>query len=636
MKTFKKPHFKTGVSVLALVISLFMLTGDTVAWFTESKISKGNIIRFGELQAGLFYKNLGDEEYQDASEGAIFNYNHWEPGYTTAKIIKITNTGDFAFDYYLKLIPSAEIEAGKPNPADVIDVYVLEANQPVNRKTIAAETPVGTLSSLMADENGVVHDILQPPASGNVASYVEYCIALKARDTIGNEYQGLAVGGDSIDVQLLAIQHFEEDDDLDDDPVVAPTATDITYIGESRYNVAAAGAEPGLKLKVTYSDGTSKEVTITDDMYVVNDIYAKPNFQIAGKYDVMVVFEGLSVSFSVEIIERQNNVLITSEEFLYGSYFDHDKFEGNTGTRLTSGSYNAIRSADALLPAQDIFIKVTDTDLSNYKVTLGYFTKDGIYTGRTGILPMTNGEMTIKASEMSGSYFRVNVYIYTSNFPKVPESAQIVVYGKNPSQPEQPTQPDQPTPSRPWEGKKISVAGDSISTGGYPGILANMTGATIQNLSVSGTRLVGGLTSKIDDVAEDADLVIVFGGTNDYWHKNVNIGDQDSTDASTFVGALRYILKSLETNRPNAEYLFVFPPDQTFGGYPSSTDFGRGSLDDFRAAFLKFCEQYDLSYVDLSKTEFDSAKHSGDGVHPNAAGHQIIAEAICAAITADN
>ena len=328
-----------------------------------------------------------------------------------------------------------------------------------------------------------------------------------------------------------------------------------------------------------------------------------------------------------------SNVLITNAEFLYGSYFDHDRVGHNN--RITSGAYGAIKSADALHPAQDITIKVTDTNLANYKVTLGFFDKDGNYTGRTGILPMVNGELTIKASEMTGKYFRVNVYIYTGQFPKVPESAEIVVYKGQTAQPEQPDTPDTPdTPSnpdsseRPWEGKKIAILGDSISTGGYPGMLANMTGATLQNLSVSGTLLAGGLTGKVADVASDADLVIVFGGTNDYWHKNVQIGAADSTDARTYVGALRYILNSLKTNNPNAKYLFVFPADQTFGGNPSSTDFGKGSLDDFRAAFLKFCAENNVHYVNLADTEFDSSKHSGDGVHPNTTGHQIIAQAI--------
>lgn len=339
--------------------------------------------------------------------------------------------------------------------------------------------------------------------------------------------------------------------------------------------------------------------------------------------------------------EPEDNILIHSEEFLYGSYFDHDRFEGNTGTRLTSGDYGKIRSADALLPAQDITIKVTDTDLTNYKVTLGYFDKNGNYTGRNGILPMENGELTITAAEMRGTYFRVNVYLYNGRFTKVPETAQIVVYGgENPVQPEEPepsepttpptdpTEPSEPEEENAWAGKKIAILGDSISCGSYPGILKELTEAEIQNLAVSGSLLAGGIAGKVSQVAEDADVVIVFGGTNDYWHKKTNIGAADSTDSSTFVGALRYIHTWLKTERPMAQLLFVFPPDQTFRGEPCTTDFGYGTLEDFRAAFLNFCEAEGIPNLDLGETEFDSAQHSSDGVHPNATGHRIIAQAI--------
>ena len=40
-----------------------------------------------------------------------------------------------------------------------------------------------------------------------------------------------------------------------------------------------------------------------------------------------------------------------------------------------------------------------------------------------------------------------------------------------------------------------------------------------------------------------------------------------------------------------------------------------------------------LEYVDLGTTEFDHNAHTSDGVHPNSAGHYIIAEAIKDAIT---
>ena len=202
----------------------------------------------------------------------------------------------------------------------------------------------------------------------------------------------------------------------------------------------------------------------------------------------------------------------------------------------------------------------------------------------------------------------------------------------NPSEPEEPEEPEEEIS---WVGKKISILGDSISSGAYvdisnayPSVLKELSGAEIQNLAVSGSLLTGGMTGKVSQVAEDADLVILFGGTNDYWHKKVHIGSADSTDSKNFVGALRYILTYLRTERPQAQLLFVFPPDQTYGGKPSSTDFGYGTLDDFRAAFLNFCQSEQVHWLDLGETEFDAAQHASDGVHPTATGHQIIAQAV--------
>lgn len=399
----------------------------------------------------------------------------------------------------------------------------------------------------------------------------------------------------------------------------------LTYMGNVRYNLS--DSDPELKLQVRYSNCVTEEINITEDMYVVDDTHSIPDFKKAGVYEIEILYKNSTLNFNIEVIDPDKCILIKNDEFLYGSYFDHDRVGHNN--RIMSGEYAKIKSADALHPTQDITVKVRATDVSNYMVTLGYFDKDGNYTGRSDILKMNNGELSIKANAMQGPYFRVNVYIYTGRFTKVPDNTEILVYDNRYIPTNEFGNPDS---IKHWNGKKITIIGDSISVVGYPGILQEMTGSYIQNLSVSGMLLTGGMTNTVKNVDKDADLVIVFGGTNDYWSKNVEIDGVDSSGCTTYRDALKYILDYLKTNNPSAEILYIFPPDQTYGGVSSDTDFGKGSLDDFRLSFIDFCNNNHVDYLDLSTTNYHHSLHTTDGMHPNAAGHILIAEAIYCAI----
>ena len=70
-------------SILSVVVCAAMLVGSTFAWFTDSVTSAGNIIKSGNLKVALEWANgteaLDTATWQDASTGAIFNYNLWEP-----------------------------------------------------------------------------------------------------------------------------------------------------------------------------------------------------------------------------------------------------------------------------------------------------------------------------------------------------------------------------------------------------------------------------------------------------------------------------------------------------------------------------------------------------------------------------
>jgi predicted ribosomally synthesized peptide with SipW-like signal peptide len=77
-------------SIIALVLCFSMLLGTTWAWFTDSVTSSNNIIQSGVLKAGMEYSDdLSGDSWQDASTGSIFDYQHWEPGFTQIKYIKV-------------------------------------------------------------------------------------------------------------------------------------------------------------------------------------------------------------------------------------------------------------------------------------------------------------------------------------------------------------------------------------------------------------------------------------------------------------------------------------------------------------------------------------------------------------------
>ena len=201
-----------------------------------------------------------------------------------------------------------------------------------------------------------------------------------------------------------------------------------------------------------------------------------------------------------------------------------------------------------------------------------------------------------------------------------------------------------------WTGHTINALGDSITYGhGLPDreaqrwttLLATKTGATVNNYGVS--------SSKISDISGDstpsfvdrvstlptADLNIIFGGTNDYWHAATEIGNVDSSDVSTFCGGLNYVLNYLQTNNPTGRLLFVFPMHQKYGGNTDAHDFGYGTFDDFREAAKQVCIRNGVPMLDLysdsgisSMVTAQMSAYTSDGIHLNPAGQQLACDLI--------
>lgn len=195
-------------SVLSLLLCVSMLVGSTFAWFTDSVVSQGNIIKSGTLDVQMYWadgkENPDDDAttWTDASAGAIFNNDLWEPGYTEVRHINIKNNGTLALKYQLHIEPTGEVS----KLTDAIDVYYIDPAVQVSERTnLSGNDKLGTLTEVLAG--------FDTTASGTLKSQeeVKITLALKMRETAGNEYQGLGLGS-SFNVALLATQlDYEED-----------------------------------------------------------------------------------------------------------------------------------------------------------------------------------------------------------------------------------------------------------------------------------------------------------------------------------------------------------------------------------------------------------------------------------------
>ena len=212
MTNFKSTKRALFSSSVALLLCFTMLIGTTFAWFTDSVTSSGNIIQSGTLDVEMHWAegksnpNANDTAWNDASKGAIFKSDKWEPGYVEVRHIKISNVGTLALKYQLHIRANGDVS----DLADVIDVYFVDpAVQVADRTALNGIEPVGTLTEVLAGMPGNASGDLLSGKSDTVT------LALKMRENAGNEYQNKEIGSEFV-IQLLATQLTYENDSFDD------------------------------------------------------------------------------------------------------------------------------------------------------------------------------------------------------------------------------------------------------------------------------------------------------------------------------------------------------------------------------------------------------------------------------------
>lgn len=207
-------------------------------------------------------------------------------------------------------------------------------------------------------------------------------------------------------------------------------------------------------------------------------------------------------------------------------------------------------------------------------------------------------------------------------------------------------------------GKKINFLGDSITEGhGTSGEaawfctkIAKKYGAVCRNYGIGGTRIAKqsvpdicpewdrDFIDRVDIMDADADIVVVFGGTNDFGHGDAPIGRMSDRSPYTFYGALHTLYTKLIEKYPASRILVLTPLHRT--QEDSLRGDGRkqydvGTLYDYVAVIREVAEYYSLPVLDLFKVSglqpkvgIIKEKYVPDGLHPNDDGHTVLAEII--------
>ena len=376
-------------SLLALMLCVSMLLGTTYAWFTDSVTSAGNIIKSGTLDVEMWYADgtkavpttyTGEGAWTDASTGAIFNYDLWEPGYTEVRHIQIKNVGTLALKYKVQIVANGTVS----DLADVIDVYYMDpAEQIADRTALAAKTPMGTLTAALAG--------MAATASGNLRAGETdtVTIALKMQESAGNEYQNKSIGTD-FSIQLLAAQDTVEADSFDDQ-----------YDANAEYPVATQ-SEFATALSAAASSTGETTIVLSDGDYVIPAGTTISNLTLVGDKNTSVDTVNVASGATLTNLEADGITFTSSNTNDWTGIISYSTLDGATFT-------NCVFST-----------KGEERDNNIYGPTLNNVTFDNctIYGDVYGLnASYVNGTLTVKNCDITGwnSFGGAQNSSYTSN-----------------------------------------------------------------------------------------------------------------------------------------------------------------------------------------------------------------------------
>ena len=212
-------------------------------------------------------------------------------------------------------------------------------------------------------------------------------------------------------------------------------------------------------------------------------------------------------------------------------------------------------------------------------------------------------------------------------------------------------------------GFKVNFLGDSITEGfgvsdlpnnRYDHRLAAMCQlSAINNYGIGGTRLAHQIhpsekprydlcfCGRAFDMDPTADMVIVYGGVNDYIHGDAPFGQPGDTTPATYCGSVYFLMNYLREAYPGKPLIFLTPArcflrhevDDRFPSCHAKKTTPGKALIAYVDVILETAKQFDIAVLDLYRNlgidphdpeAFDA--YTADGLHFNPAGHTLLAQ----------
>ncbi len=213
------------------------------------------------------------------------------------------------------------------------------------------------------------------------------------------------------------------------------------------------------------------------------------------------------------------------------------------------------------------------------------------------------------------------------------------------------------------KGKKIAILGDSITEGigvydqanRYDNVLLREYELSwVQNLSISGSRLAHqsapspkphydlcfcGRAYALDT---SADICVVWGGVNDFFHGDAYIGSPEDTTPATFQGALNFLITLLKEMFKDKPIVFMTPARNKLRGTTDEIVSPRPikkhdamPLIGYADLIVEAGKRHGIYVLDLFR-DFpinpnipeDYEKYTRDGLHLNDEGHILLAKTL--------